>query len=51
LHAHHKNGEKSDNKKENIEILCIGCHAEEYAHSHMKSLPEYKNFILQFGSI
>jgi len=49
LHAHHKNGEKSDNRPENLGALCMRCHADEFGHSHMKSLPEYREFIRMFG--
>jgi hypothetical protein len=50
LHTHHKNGEKSDNRPENLGALCIRCHAKEWGHGHMKSLPEYQEFIRMFGN-
>jgi hypothetical protein len=50
LHAHHINGQKSDNSPSNIKVVCIGCHAEEYMHSHLKALDEYKNFMRIFGN-
>lgn len=49
LHAHHMNGQKSDNSPSNIKVVCIRCHAEEYSHGHLKALPEYKMFIQMFG--
>jgi len=49
LHAHHINGQKSDNSPDNIKLLCIKCHAEEYLHGHLKSLPEYIKFTQMFG--
>jgi hypothetical protein len=49
LHAHHKNGQKSDNAYANISILCIKCHEQEFRHSHMKRLPEYNEFIRRYG--
>lgn len=45
LHVHHVNGLKYDNRPENLLVLCLGCHADEPHHSHMKSLPEYEAFI------
>jgi hypothetical protein len=49
LEAHHINGIRSDHRPSNIAILCLGCHADEYLHSHMKSLPKYLEFIRLFG--
>lgn len=45
LHTHHVDGNKRNNTKENLEVLCIACHAEEFHHSHIKDLPQYKEFI------
>jgi hypothetical protein len=44
LHGHHKDGQKSNNNPSNIEILCLGCHAKEPMHSHMKNSLQYKEF-------
>lgn len=37
LHMHHKNGVTTDNKRENIQILCVACHMEQAYHGHMKN--------------
>ncbi|MCP1117700.1 5-methylcytosine-specific restriction endonuclease McrA [Robbsia andropogonis] len=44
LHVHHRNGDKSDNRDSNLTVLCIGCHAEEPLHGHIRSLPEYRTY-------
>jgi len=44
LHTHHINGRKHDNKDENLQALCIACHADLPAHEMMKSTPDYYEF-------
>jgi len=45
LHTHHVDGNKTNNTKENLTVLCIECHAKEFGHSHIRELPQYKKFI------
>ncbi|MDD5135642.1 MAG: HNH endonuclease [Phycisphaerae bacterium] len=49
LHAHHVNALKHDNSRENMRMVCLGCHANEPSHSHMKNTLDYKAFIQLFG--
>ncbi|ALP65205.1 HNH endonuclease family protein [Paraburkholderia caribensis] len=48
LHVHHRNGQKHDNRDSNLDVLCIGCHAEEPMHAHMKRLSDYKTYIERY---
>jgi hypothetical protein len=45
LHTHHINADITNNKHENLKVLCIECHAKEFKHGHIKSKPEYKQFL------
>ena len=45
LHTHHINSDITNNKHENLKVLCIKCHAEEFQHEHIKEKPEYKQFL------
>lgn len=49
LDTHHRNGLKYDNADSNLEVLCIGCHAEEPMHTHMKADTRYREYIAKFG--
>jgi 5-methylcytosine-specific restriction endonuclease McrA len=45
LHTHHKNADITNNKYENLTVLCIECHAKEFQHGHIKTNPDYNNFL------
>src|SRR5579872_541163 len=49
LHVHHLNGVKGDNSPENLRVYCLGCHANEPSHEHMKRTPDYLHFVRLFG--
>ena len=51
LHLHHRNGLKHDNSERNLRALCIGCHAEEPQHQHLKSTPLYTEYMCELHSL
>jgi hypothetical protein len=51
LHVHHIDGQKSNNKKYNLKVLCVRCHANEPSHGHMKSGQDYQKFIAMYDEI
>ena len=36
LHAHHINGNKRDNRRDNLSALCIDCHRKQPQHDYMR---------------
>lgn len=50
LHVHHKSGSQTDNSRRNLIVLCIGCHANEPQHGHMKKSSVYVEFVQKFGT-
>lgn len=50
LDTHHRNGQKNDNTDSNLGVLCIGCHADEPMHSHMKADKRYYEYVAKFRS-
>jgi 5-methylcytosine-specific restriction endonuclease McrA len=51
LHAHHIDADKSDSHPANIRLLCIGCHADQFQHSHLRDSLDYAQFISKFGRV
>ena len=50
LHAHHLRGTQY-NQPEDLRALCIGCHATQRNHGHMKDLPDYKDFMAKYSKV
>ena len=48
LHAHHLRGTQH-NRPEYLKALCIGCHAEQPGHQHMKGRLNYQEFMEKYG--
>ena len=45
IHTHHQNGDKTDNGKDNLRVLCIECHSNvDIYHARIKSSDYYKEF-------
>ena len=45
LHLHHVDGLKHNNRNENLRALCIGCHAEQPQHQHLKNTADYREYL------
>ncbi len=43
LHVHHKDGNKNNNGRDNLQALCIDCHAT--LHDHLKQEPEFIEYM------
>ncbi|ACS83825.1 HNH endonuclease [Musicola paradisiaca] len=37
LHVHHRDGQKNNNQRSNLQALCIECHSKQDNHGHMNS--------------
>ena len=49
LHTHHQNRNKSDNREQNLCVLCVQCHSDQPGHFHMKA--DFAKQILQVSRI
>ena len=48
LHTHHIWGPRLSTP-EDLKALCIGCHAEQPGHAHLKEESDYKSFMKRYG--
>lgn len=47
LHCHHVNGNRRDNSRKNIRVLCALCHREQFLHGGMKVPEDVKSTIVE----
>ena len=41
---HHRDGNRANSSPGNLEVLCLGCHKEEFGHERLKFTPGYDSF-------
>jgi len=46
-HVHHKDGDKSNDIPQNLEVLCIECHSNQAGHEILKYSPDFNDFIIR----
>jgi hypothetical protein len=51
LQVHHVNHIRSDNRAENLKVLCLQCHSNQPAHEHMKNAPDYRENVMLIESV
>ena len=49
LHCHHIDSNRVNNRSSNLRVLCVGCHANEPGHQHIKNSADYQNFVAQYN--
>ena len=45
LQVHHRDGNRANSSPGNLEVLCLGCHKEEFGHERLKFTPGYDSFL------
>jgi hypothetical protein len=51
LHLHHRDGDKSNNERSNLCVLCIDCHSREPMHEHLLFPNESKRQVSRIQSL
>ncbi|MDZ7848659.1 MAG: hypothetical protein U5L96_19040 [Owenweeksia sp.] len=46
-HVHHRDGDKSNDNPQNLEVLCIGCHSNQHGHERLRYSPDYRDFTMR----
>lgn len=49
LDTHHRNGIKWDDALDNLQCLCVACHAEQPYHDRIKETERYREFMRIYG--
>ena len=42
LHVHHRDGNRGNNQRNNLQILCIDCHSRQPGHSRLRPSPQQR---------
>ncbi|MGE0311504.1 MAG: HNH endonuclease [Lautropia sp.] len=45
LDVHHRNGRRNDCRPENLQVLCVACHARQPMHRHLADDPRHRAFV------
>jgi len=48
LHTHHVDGNKANNLRSNMAVLCIRCHAKQPDHQHLRNSPHHAEFLRKY---
>lgn len=49
LDVHHVDGDRSNNSRANLKVLCVGCHARQHSHAHLKNSSRYRDYLREVG--
>ena len=49
LHTHHCDGDKSNNSRENLRVVCVRCHSDYPGHNHMLDSLDPADYLFIMG--